>query len=53
MVKKAVIENDELEAPKPRMFRQQKGFFKVHDPTPIRLGENKVMVPKKGFFKSR
>jgi hypothetical protein len=51
--KATVIENDELETPKPQMFRQPKGFFKVHDPTPLRMGENRVMVPKKGFFKSR
>jgi hypothetical protein len=50
--KAATIENDELDFSKPQMFKQPKGFFKVHDPTPIRVGENKVMVPKRGFFKS-
>jgi hypothetical protein len=51
--KASVIENDELEVPKPQMFKQPRGFFRTHDPTPLRLGEDKVLVPKKGFFKTR
>jgi len=51
--KSNIIENDEAEMPKPQMFRKPGGFFKTQGLAPLSLGDNKYVVPKKGFFKSR
>ena len=48
-----VIENDEFEAPKPQTFRKPGGFFKTKDLVPLKIGEDKYVVPKRGFFKTR
>ena len=48
-----IIENDEMGFSKPQIFKKPNGFFKTKDLVPLRLGEDKVIVPKRGFFKTR
>jgi hypothetical protein len=51
-VRTNIIEDDEA-APKPTIFKQPRGFFKNHNPTPLGLGDGKYAVPSRGFFKTK
>lgn len=51
-VRTNMIEDDEA-APSPTIFKQPRGFFKSHNPTPLGLGDGKYAVPSRGFFKTK